>query len=202
MAVGDIYQLTLTGDIDGQRVQNVLHFKEKVATDQPIPASDLIEAWITKFAEAWADCLSAGWHMTSYYCRRVQPAPGIPFLRLATTTAALQGTRGDAVCPPQTCLLFSLYTLHADRHGRGRIYMPGVAEADQDAGQIVEALVTPIVALEALLNDQFAGTGTGAYRLCVYSRVESAGYDVELAGGRSNLATQRPRRAYPGIIEA
>jgi hypothetical protein len=200
MAAGPVWQLTITGDIDGQRVQNVLHFRETAAGAGEIPALDLIEAVGLTVMPKWAACLSAGWQATSFYCRKVAPVPAIPFLRLATGTMAFIGTRGDAVCPPTSALLLSLYSDEASRRGRGRIYLPGVAEADQDAGQIVEALLTAAVVLCEELDDTITDANGGQYNPCVFSRVDVEGYDVITAQPQTNLATQRSRRAYPGMI--
>lgn len=199
MAVGDIYQLTLTWDVDGQRLQNVLHFKEATACTETIPAREVIEAFHPHFEPSWKDVLAIGVVLTSYYCRRVRPSPSIPVLLLPLETLGIVGTRPDAIMAPTAGQIISFYSDLNEATGRGRLYIGGMSESDQQAGQLTEAAAINLDELADQFTSPIEGPTSGTWDPCVYSRKDNAGTKIIHAVANTNLATQRSRRAYPGL---
>jgi len=200
MAIGDVYAVTLTWDLDGQRLQNVLHFKETTAETTAPAAFALIEALNVDFMVALCNCISQSCVLTTMYARRVKPTPDIPYLFLASGGSAAVGARGVAVCPPQAALLFSFYAVPAGPRARGRLYLPGCAEGDQDSGRITpELLAIMETTRDTMLEDIGPlGANTGVWDLAIFSRAANAADTVDVCVAHTNLATVRSRRAYAG----
>jgi hypothetical protein len=201
MAIGDVYQVTYTWDYDGQRVQSVLHFKERVAETAAPASFALIEALNAAFTGALSDCIVSGVNVVSMYARRVKPTPDIPYLLLADGNPPFVGEVAGDPCPPQAAMLFSFYCTPAGASARGRLYLPGCSEAAQASGQITPAQLAIMEATRDTMLDDIGpvGANTGIWDLAVYSRKLGTADIVDVCIAHTNLATIRSRRAYAGV---
>lgn len=206
MALNDVHEVVLSYSIGSVPVLNVLHVREStsiVLTDSRINAEAIAEAIIASpLMTMLLDCISTDAIINSVNVRRILPAPDVPYHRVLGAAEALEGTRAGQVVPTQACLLVSLYSNEPGRSGRGRIYVPGVSETDQNEGKLLQSFFNAQVgALTNELDDPIAMTGadTGEVRLAIYSRTLGQANDVLTATAQPNLATQRSRRAREGF---
>lgn len=197
MAVGDIYSVVVDSVVKGEHCQNELHFREVTAETDTIPAENLAEGFVTAVEADWLACLSDQAALACVYVRRVKPTPGVAYTRIWNVV----GTVADEPIPTTSAAVVSWYTTTAGKRTRGRNYFPGLPESFQDGGLLEGAAITAIQTLADTLMDVIAAGagGTGEWELCVYSRVNGTGVDVESNVVRSNLGTMRTRRQRPGV---
>jgi len=202
MAVNDIYRVEVFQNVGSELTMNVMHFREVVAeTMLPIPALNLVEISGLIYSDI-AQNLSEDWRVTQINARRVSSGPGVPASQVFGGTESIVGEITSQIVPSQAAILISLYTSNQGRSGRGRIYLPGCPESGQNEGQLTETYWIGLNASLALLTQQLSGTGgDGEYRLCVFGGGASptSEQDVIHTVTRTNLATQRRRRNFPGF---
>jgi len=73
---------------------------------------------------------------------------------------AIQGTAAGDSLPPQDAVCLKKLTVSGGKRGRGRWYLSGIAEGDQDAGQLTGPAGAAFLALAADLEDTFVGAAT------------------------------------------
>lgn len=204
MAVNDMYRIEVLQNVGSEPTMNVLHARETVAeTILPIPAQCVVQL-VYDFYQSIVDYFSEDWRVVSINARRVSPTGGIPATLVLGGAEAIVGTVESEIVPSQCALLVSLYTSNPSRSGRGRIYLPGWPEDYQNEGQITE---TQYIAIQDVMHDGLVGekgpflAGDGKYRFSVFGGGGSptSEQDVLEALTRPNLATQRRRRAFPGV---
>jgi hypothetical protein len=204
MAVGDIYRCEVHYQLGSTETMNVLHMKEKVACTDDIPARSVAKA----LRDAWAALYNTALFsdvatMFMLRVRRIKPTTGIPstFILGAGAEPIVTGNDPSAPVPSQAALLISLYSDTLNAHGRGRIYVPGVARASQNDGRLTAAAIALANAAAGVLEATMVAVAgdTGEWNFAVYSRSLGTADDVESAQAHTNLATQRSRRAFPGV---
>jgi hypothetical protein len=94
---------------------------------------------------------------------------------LATYVRTYSPVAGSAVsgesAPPQCAVVLSMRTALKGRSYRGRVYIPGLAETSQNAGQIASAGIAAYAAMATQLLAVFGPAGSnGDWRLAVISR--------------------------------
>lgn len=199
MAINDIYEVVVDSNLEGQRCVNTFHMKEKTASDAAVPAQNLVIAIESTIIPVWVAAVSSSLIITSVYARRLFPTPGIPGQRLVPFVTG-EGARSANCTPPQSCALISFYTSTASRKGRCRMYLSGIAEEDQDTGQLTDTQIARLQDLADILGTDLAypGADPGVAIMCMWSPTDGVGRDIVQEVVRSNMATQRSRRAIYG----
>lgn len=204
MAVNDIYRCEIFQNVGSEITMNVLHVRETVAeTINDVPAK-CVNEMISVLYGALAAELSEDWRVIQLTARRLSAGAGIPATTVLGGAEAIVGEVVSEIVPSQAAILFSFYTLTADKTGRGRLYLPGCPESSQNEGQLVEAEFDDF---DVIAEAQFLGekgpflAGDGKWRFCVHGGGASptADWDFKEVIVRPNLATQRRRRAFPGF---
>lgn len=205
MAVNDVWEAQVFQNVGSEVTMNVLHLREVVGESVlTIPARGVAAAVHDIFLGVAAD-LSEDWRVTQIHVRRVFPTPDVPFTRVLGAGDGIVGTVVSEIVPSAAAGLISLYSMNPSRAGRGRIFLPGIPELHQNEGQFTEAAHTNLQTwADNFLTVEIGPylTGTAHYWLTVFnegSAAPSVDQDVVAATVRSNLATQRRRRAFPGF---
>jgi hypothetical protein len=204
MAVGDIYRCEVHYQIGSTETMNVVHMKEKVACTDDVAAKSVARA----LRDAWSsiyntDLFSADAQMFMLRVRRIKPTTGIPstFVLGGGAEPIVTGSGVSDPVPSQTALLISLYSDTLTANGRGRIYIPGLDRTQQNDGRLIAAAITLAnSAAEIFEATMVAVAGdTGEWNFAIYSRELETADDIESAQAHTNMATQRSRRAFPGV---
>jgi len=199
MAIGDIYQTIWDINVENQRCAMSLHFREQVASDNAIPALQLCVGLQSTILGNLTAIMSSQALVTSIYARRVSPTPSIPGQDLISVVSGA-GERSADCTPPQCATIATLYTSVATKSGRGRIFIPGLAEEDQDTGQLTDMHISRVQTLmdNLLVATPAPGADPGEWVLAVWSPKDGVGRVVEHYVVRTNVGTLRSRRAIYG----
>lgn len=201
MAVGDIYSCSLHYNIGSELTMNVIHLRETTECTDSIPAQAVGSAFINEFGTHYGvELFSAESLGTLLIVRRVKPTAGVPSINVLGATQVV-GIGATAPVPSTSALLISLYSDVFTKSGRGRVYVPGVAVASQNDGQLDEAGETAATLFANMFEEPWIPTGvfTGEWEAVVYSRKLGTAQAVTQAVAHTNLASQKGRRNFPGI---
>ena len=188
----EVYRLTLTGLVAGQRWTNVLHWIGYPAggADPFAGASQLVELVWTDLLPAYVACMPANSVVTNFGARRLLPAGGPSVYPNGFATEP--GTRPSSASSSAVCPIISMpvygQVATALRWSHGRIYLPGVGDADLTDNVYSIGLVAALDSLCAQLSAGYFGA-TYSYVLGVYSASQS----------HIVRATQIVPSPYPGI---
>jgi hypothetical protein len=121
MAVGDIYQMTITTQYvtGGVQMNNVFHFRQKGGF---LSAINLIGEWRVGCEAEHRACLSSQIHIIKYSARTLVPFNSDFY----EATFALAGTDGLTPLPPLVAAIITWRTGLAGRRKRGRSYIGGL----------------------------------------------------------------------------
>lgn len=144
------YQVVLTGNLAGQFVQNVLHYRmdDSSFTNRLLSAKGLLDGWIADDKDlSWFDMLPEPYIYLSAKARCITGGGGPEHVNLTHTGQT--GSRGSTI---QTSSAGPVVIWHTDGPNRstGKVFLPGIAVGDVQGGEISAACIT---ALEAALAD-------------------------------------------------
>lgn len=177
MAVGDCYRLTITMTHLGSTYLNVWGLYAEAAN----PGMADVTTVATAIKEAFRPTQSANLVYRSYRAVQVRGGDVVPIRDKCTREggvvfeAAYTGTTSGGVAstddlPPQSACVVTINTGKVGRRFRGRIYLPGFAEAAQTSGQFVPAQLTSIQTGCTTLQNAYSATGTDpTWQLGVWS---------------------------------
>lgn len=205
MAVNDVYRIEVFQNVGSELTMNVLHARESVSEtiNSPLVAPSIIEM-TTVLYDALAAQLSDDWRVVQISARRVAPTPGVPSTLVLGGAESIVGGIASEIVPAQAAVLIALYTENFERTGRGRQYIPGLPVNAQNEGQLTEAVHDDIqtAATAEYVGEKgpfLAGDGKWFFHVWSPGLAVSGSNDVIAAEVRTNLATQRRRRAFPGF---
>lgn len=190
MPLNDILVAAIKMNVHGQKVVNVLHFKQTSADGALSPNKDLCLAIQEDIIPTYSLALSDELTFEAITAHRIKPTIGGTF---HLTDGSSGSVTIDPVAP-NVAALATLYSATLSRQGRGRIYIPGVGEDVINRGRITNGGSPQFVAfLDLLLGTIQAGTG--ATFVCgVYSKIGNTFSQFTSHELRARLATLRSRR--------
>lgn len=200
MAAGDVYELTVVGQLNLQRCVNVFHFKEKTSDSTTNPAKSVAVMFDEEFIPTWRLAISNQWDFNCIYSRRVLPGPGIPFLH--TLAGATVGAIASESVPGNASACMSFKSNEPGPSGRGRKYIAGVPENGQQAGIMSDPQMTLFLTFAGLfeVDDLNGSIGGGTYTPVIFSRTLQASNRIMVADFSRSIATMSSRRAPFGMI--
>lgn len=199
MAIGDVYEVTVVSQVNGQRVVNVQHFGEAVECTDDIPARSICAMWEDVFLPLYLAALSNEGSVQCIYARRIDPTLGIPFLVVETSSPGLVAAES---VPSNAAAVISFYTSLYSRSGRGRQYFSGVPESHVADG----VMDTPYVGdlqdyADLFLEPQDAPTPySGSWVGLVWSPTLGTGHIILAAVVSPSMGSMRSRRQPYGMI--
>jgi len=156
MALNDIFQAALQFNIKGEKVANVLHFKQ-TSSDVILPANEDLVAGIRE--DIWPSyqaILSEDVTLQSIACKKISPALG----GSVVVPVNEAGTVAEDTMPTQSTVVATLYSDSIGARFRGRIYISGVPKTLVQDGRILNSAATDFVTfLDTLKTTVQAGTG-------------------------------------------
>jgi hypothetical protein len=192
-----VYSIGINYNVGGQFATNVVHYQ---FDDSGFPstadaARALNNAWAAANQTALLNALSVHVTLLSYRARSVNQAGGFEALKSvgAGTVGARAGNLGYAGLAP-------VIVMHPVANGkqRGRMFLPGVSDADCLDGYITAAYNTVMGALITALLAPITLVGGGApvAQYCIYNRTTHVGTLCDV-GQVSPMLGQVRRRQVP-----
>jgi hypothetical protein len=169
-----------------QTAKNVMHLN--TLSGDPDDIFEALEAAIGN--QMWATCSNEA-SVTSVDLSRVEPDALVHHYDV-TDASWLPDSSGEFM--PQVAALIQLRTNHGGRSGRGRVFLPFMREAAQDAGFLAGSLASTLTDEWQDFHDRLIAGGT-VLNLAVASYVDEASYNVATCTGAATTATQRRRQA-------
>jgi hypothetical protein len=196
-AAGEVWQVNVQGFIENQECQNVLYFRAQAADSNM--ENHLFQYLIECIVQGLVPKLSGTYRFDQFTAFRVTPTVGpsvevFPGSGIATDGAAA----GDSE-PSFVSALISLHTTRGGRSGRGRMFIPGVAEGDTTASSInLEGpLWAALVAFAACMITKFLTkdlAADGDWEWGVMSRKIGGAKPPFLAAGFAPVTRAVPKR--------
>lgn len=165
MAVGDTYRVRHRGRLRGARVETGYYLTAAQAPGDPDDAAGAAVAVVQPLLDAatsvevnWDEILVSDVSVTGseqVVMSLTQPHPGL--------------VAGDCL-PNQNAVVLGLRTGQKGGRHRGRMYIPGISEANSALGRVTGAQLTAIQALGNALVTNYGPTGAdAAWRIQIYS---------------------------------
>lgn len=194
MAV-EVYEATVSGTLAGQFVQTVLHTNlDNASLDSPFMAASAIATDMLAPGGSVALFLLAlpsDYSPTSLRVRRVAPTGGPTSIRLAAFFPSPTGGRTGEISSAQVNPVVVWIPTTAPAK-TGRVFLPGVSEADIDEMSLTQPLITAILAFaNSWGSPQTAGANTMTG--CVFRRLPKLGDNIAAAYVSPLIGTQRRR---------
>lgn len=195
-------QLTITGIIAGQFAQNVLHFFVSTSTDinAYALASGLAVAFHTDHWDFYKDCLPSDYIASSIRVKKIATADvpgGGPTYTKTVDVAGDTGTRVGTVGVSSACPILIAPFSNGIKNVTGKIYLPGLAEADVAENHLSDSLIGAVVSLaDHLIEHCDAAVWGGSYAWRLLSPSQNNLFPP-MAGGVSATIGNLRRRNVP-----
>jgi len=196
MAIGDVFKAVFVGQAQfGQELVNTFHYEQLTPLLLADPMDELAAALQLDMIPKHADCRSVATQLDKIEVRGVtDPTIGRDF-PLVTPVSGTQS--GDAL-PPQSAVVMTWTTPFLGRRFRGRTYMWPGSEGAQASGVINSGYVTAMSDWGTSALQIGDGLTTAVFRLVVRSDTYNLNTPATGFVVRTNIATQRRRRAGVG----
>jgi len=205
MPVGDVWELTLIGDMTGQPVHNIFHYETTQETGPEVVAPDIPEFWISGALQTeWLLNFGAAYILSAYRSQRIYNGDTSlevslpPFQRIVNEL----GTGGSSPVPSLSTVITSYNTLLGpdEVFWGGRKFMAAGTELTTEDGQINGVLTATIQAFfDTLVLPADLGSGK-TIQFGVYSRTRAGFLDptvilpVDAVSVRLNLGSLLRRK--------
>lgn len=205
MALGDIYRLIRTVEIDGQTCINVLHFADEAGGGEGREEA-LLNAWdppagTDPAVEDLYQGLQKGftsYTQVSLSAQRIQPDEGEIVTR-AFNRGKTPAT--DSGLPTFAQVRFILQSDRKDRSGRGGFFMSGIAEGATDGNAINGVLIPEIQNVIQAIENVFTADGLAfsGFVIGVFSRLLLEFFEATSISHATTLGTMVSRRVGHGV---
>ena len=194
------YEVVFRMMLHGQQLINLLHFRDSAGGAFPTAEQDINTRVSTGILSAYQGTTSNELQFISCSTRRldVPTSQPITFVFPGNPVGSLVGP----ALPSYSAAVLTLRTLVRSACARGRLYIPGVRQADELASSLIPAAVTSFQTLATVLANTFAGGGSGqTFTPIVLSRKWSnlitgvvSCTDISSASSNAALGTSRRRK--------
>ncbi len=200
MPTGKLYQMTFTGALNGQFVQNIMHFQfEETTTTTPfIAAVAIANGWVASNLSYWLAILPSSYEMSSVRCQQISDGGGATYTQ-TTGVAGQVGLRADEISVTTVGPLLCFPATVGDAVV-GKIFLPGVAEDDIAYNIIDPSLQTEITSFlgNFIPATVISGTVAGNLYYCVANAAKDNWARPDGGYLSATIGTQR-RRARPAF---
>lgn len=195
MAVGDIFQVTLIGELAGQTTQTVLHY---IQTLEVIPGSEASGLAGAIDAGPAADLLNwqgSDFRYVKTMVQKIRPFP----IELAVFNNFSTGLGGglSVSAPPTVAATVTKQTPLAGRAFRGRIFVPGVPIGVTQDGVLTGTGLANLQIAVAAFDNTITDPNNNDYEPCLFSR--ATGTPTTLVAVRANPILRSQRRREVGV---
>lgn len=193
----DVYMIVVAGNLCGQPVENVLHYRS-TGTAVPNPqviAADVASAWDATVQPNFVACLPDNYTLVGWKCKRINNGGGPTVVRFPA--GPVVGTRPSSANDSAVGPLIVISYSNGVRFFAGRIFLPGIGDADIDNNQMVAALLTALDTLNATLTANLVGASDN-YDFVVWSPTHANSFDILALTPSTKIGVQR-RRLVPSF---
>lgn len=189
---GDRYQVRIKWLLHGQECLNVLNFVNRGSADI-----------LTVLVQPILDCIVD--NLLPVLSNEIT-LKGADFKNVSGTTAqegeiilTADNVGAESVdsLPSFNALVVNLRTNHPGRTGRGKMFLPGIAEDRQETSQVDATFIAAAVAFLACMVTAFVNSdplATPFFHWSVYSRKDTAAYPIQTATPNAVIASMRSRK--------
>lgn len=165
MPAGDIRELQVVTQVQGQRCVNVHHYYQFGANGTAGTGSEaLVNYWVTTMVPLMKACISNTGTIIEVECRKMFPPPIEDIYELDVSIA---GTFSADAYPSEVSRIIQKKNTSGGRWMRGRVYLPAVPEdtIDRDTGLFNDAVYNTacLAFADQLVHDVAAGSGWAFY---------------------------------------
>jgi len=189
MAVGDFYRVTIVGELHGQLIETVLHYRESVSAGAG-GASVLATEMDLAFAAEVLPILSGEFTYEQTPVQKFKPAP--PEMAVAVNTGSGNGGVAESSLPSSSCAVVKKRTTLAGRKYRGRIFQAGIPITMESDSAITGGYAA---SLQAAWVDTFTTVSSGGYTFVpvLWHKASNTTTDVQSLLATLPLRVQRRR---------
>jgi len=205
MSVGDVWELSLIGEFQGQPIHNIFHYQTTVEPSGEIQAPDIPEFWIAGALQTeWLLNFASIYVLQAYRSQRIyngdtsQLSSLPPFQRVVNAG----GTTGTSAVPSLSTVITSYNTLLGPEEVffKGKKFMAAGVELNTEDGQIDGSLSATIQAFfDRLVLASDVGSGN-IIQFGVWSRTRAEFLDptvilpVDIVSIRLNMGSLLRRK--------
>lgn len=201
-ASGQIYQVTYQQILDGQTLENVIHFRERTGTSTPAQIATSVQGFLVAMAQIQTNNVV----YSNIIVKQMTP---LAFDESFVTPSVTTGAQSSAVFNNVVSMVFTKRTGVAGKRHRGRIYVGGVPLIfATDPNRLNTTGTTATGTFISTVMGAYGETGTDAHlAIGVYSRLLGGTNPFTVAGWQQLtgidsqvvFGTQRRRRVGVGI---
>lgn len=197
--IDDIYQVTLVSSLQGQVIENVLHYRLNADADQPAVVDGIQTYFNSTICPAFATFLSSNFRFDSIRIQKIWPLPA----RIAVEVPlGIQGNVSTVALPAEVALVITKQTFLAGRANRGRMYLAGMPNDSyvNTTGKFTDGVMIDVqsAALTLLQIIPTLPSG-GSVTPVLYHRLGHTWIDLTAMQSRNIPRCQRRRQIGRGI---
>lgn len=199
MAIGDIWQLTLVGRIQGQVCENVFHYRVTADADDPALFQGLFNFGSDQLCTLAAGFQADTFVWTSIRGQKIWPLP----VRVAHDGIInIPGTNTEVALPSEVAFVITKTSFLAGRANRGRNYWTGItaSSVDQVTGLFSNLFILAAAPLEEAVHLSVNSVPAGGIlEPVIYHRNSHTATTIIAARSRETPRAQRRRQVGRGI---
>lgn len=191
-AIGDVWELSTEFESNGEKAMCVYHLKvttpvsgsdESMGTSIVVEANSIWQGYRTTYLGDDAQIVCHG-------ARKITPNE---YRQLIEFDGNSGGSVSPAV-PAQCAVIVSKYTAESGPRGRGRAFVPFLAQEFHESGQILDSAKNGLLtALESVFNSTWSLLSGDELEPVLWSRVDMAAKVIDALVLRPVLGNQRRR---------
>lgn len=193
MAIGDVFQLNVIGQLHGQTTVNTFYFRVRIDGGGD-PRDALISAWVAGVRAGWLSAANQEWVLARLEASGIQPAS--PKLERADGVGT--GLSLGPCLPSEVTAVIRRKTLEVGRRGRGRVYIPAVSSSFENDSRLSAAGTLAYLALIDVLKVDIMAIGY-TFSPQHVSRTPLSAYPIDRWVVDDVLRSQRRRQPGRGI---
>lgn len=175
MAQNDIFQLRVNYQLSGQKLVNVMHFRNSDSTGTGDERQGLAAAFIQHLVPPLKACLSDQVLIHSVSVKGVGAAKS----QYIDVSVSENGSVTADPLPTNIAVAITTYANGKGPQYRGRFYLPGCPEIYVSLGIVGDTLIGLLATLADLLNDQLTDPLLGyKFNMCIWSEAHTQIRDV------------------------
>jgi hypothetical protein len=165
-----IFRVVNSAHLFGQTVQNVIHFSKTDAvwpSDANSLALAIRDVWLGgAHGIRWIQTSTCVWSLVQVYDAG---SPSLSPISLTISVAGNETSFSDAL-PPYEALILRIRADAFGKHGRGRVYIPGVTVGTFAAGVLSSSAITALSPILAQLTAGFITSGGTGFSVGIAPR--------------------------------
>jgi hypothetical protein len=178
-----VFELAVHATLLSQTVVTVHHFRAKSDSSGGTDAETLATDWRDNLKTAWLAGKSNNYTINRLSVRSVDPTPGDQVYEVFLTSANT-GSSGDSPASPQLALVISWRSTQAGRKHRGRTYVPGLPDSQENNGTWNSSVRTNASDYADDMLERYGSTETDTnFDFGIFTRAKPITYSIDRLTG-------------------